>query len=71
MKSIRDKNKEGVLKEREPKCVISAKIPPELLEKMDEMQEGLCIETRNELIVRSVRLYYANYIHGIEKGGSA
>ena len=45
--------------------VISAKVPPEMVEQMDEMQNSLNIETRNELIVRAIRLYHAAYLHGL------
>ncbi|MDR0508384.1 MAG: ribbon-helix-helix domain-containing protein [Candidatus Methanoplasma sp.] len=48
--------------------VISAKVPLELLEKMDEVQAGLGIPTRNELIIRAAMLYYASYRYGMEEG---
>jgi len=49
-------------------CVISAKVPQELLDKMNEAQSGLEIPTRNELIVRAIRLYYSSYRYGMENG---
>ena len=45
--------------------VISAKISPELLKEMDEIQSGLGIKTRNELIIRAIRLYSACYRFGL------
>jgi metal-responsive CopG/Arc/MetJ family transcriptional regulator len=49
--------------------MISAKVPPELLADMDEMQNSLNIETRNELITRAIRLYLAAYRFGLEGPG--
>jgi hypothetical protein len=45
--------------------VISAKVPPEMVDMMDEMRNALNIETRNELIIRAIRLYHAAYLHGL------
>jgi hypothetical protein len=45
--------------------VISAKVPPEMVDIMDEMQNALKIETRNELIIRAIRLYHVAYRSGI------
>ena len=47
--------------------VISAKVPPELVETMDKIQKALKIDTRNELIIRALHLYVASYNHAIEK----
>jgi hypothetical protein len=45
--------------------VISAKVPPEMVDFMDKMQNTLGIETRNELIIRAIRLYHAAYLHSL------
>jgi len=66
-----NKQKTGVIGEGEKTIVISAKISPDLFEKMEEVRDGLDIPTRNELIIRAIRLYYANYRHGIEQRGAA
>jgi Predicted transcriptional regulators containing the CopG/Arc/MetJ DNA-binding domain and a metal-binding domain len=46
--------------------VISAKVSPELFDKMEEVRDGLGIPTRNEVIIRAIRMYYANYRFAIE-----
>lgn len=62
------KNKTSVVIVKEQtKTTIAAKVTPDIIEKMDEVQNGLGIPTRNELIIRAITLYYANYRHGIEQ----
>jgi len=66
-----NKLERGVIEKENIKLIgISAKVAPDLLEKMNEIKSGLDINN-TELVKRALQLYYASYKHALEKEGAA
>jgi len=50
--------------------MISAKIPIDLFDDIEELKEILRIETRNELVERALLLYVSSFHHAVRAVGA-